>query len=333
MLPRFFSETSISPPVVVLADEEAHHLIHVLRFAVGDSIALFDGQGGEFLGTIQQIGRREVRVQVGERQPVERENQVQVCIAVSLPKGDRQKTLVEKLTELGASELIPLLTARGVAQPTENACQRLQRHVIAASKQCGRNRLMHIGQPQGISELLADATSRFAEIWIAHPEYAAELADRPHDDSGPELKSKPEAMPGSFASSSEVAAATDLNQENVAAYRIQKNDDRELFQTSTVSSVASLLDRPPLTDKTLTKPALPQVTEPALPQVTVVAGERGAATGFNCAVLVLIGPEGGFTDDEYFLAMSRGVKRLDLGPRILRVETAAIAALCRWAQS
>ncbi len=292
MLPRFFSETSISPPIVVLDDEEAHHLIHVLRFGKGDQITLFDGAGGEFLGTIEQVGRREVQVCVGERQPVERENRIRVSLAVSLPKGDRQKMLVEKLTELGAFQLIPLLTTRGVAQPTENACQRLQRHVIAACKQCGRNRLMEIGQPQGISDLLSQVDSNFTEIWIAHPEYAANItAAKPEEiDVG---RVRTNATPATDA--------TDVNQSTDGTYKTDK-------------PVSYLTDG---------------------------SNEPTSAMDSARSVLVLIGPEGGFTDQEYLQATTQEfqrlgfkrleVQRLDLGPRILRVETAAIAALCRWA--
>jgi 16S rRNA (uracil1498-N3)-methyltransferase len=47
-------------------------------------------------------------------------------------------------------------------------------------------------------------------------------------------------------------------------------------------------------------------------------------------VVVAIGPEGGFTDDEVAAALAAGWSQLDLGPRVLRVETAAIA-IAAWA--
>jgi len=48
------------------------------------------------------------------------------------------------------------------------------------------------------------------------------------------------------------------------------------------------------------------------------------------SLVVAVGPEGGFTDDEVLLADTAGWKRVSLGPRILRIETAAIAAAARF---
>ena len=89
---------------------------------------------------------------------------------IALPKGDRQKWLVEKLTELGVTELVPLVTERSVAQPTDKAAERLDRAVVEAAKQCGRNRLMRIAPPQVWSAWLKSAESPKApRRLVAHP--------------------------------------------------------------------------------------------------------------------------------------------------------------------
>ena len=66
-------------------------------------------------------------------------------IAAPLPKGDRAQFLIEKLTELGVTTFTPLQTARSVVHPRETRLEKLERYVIEASKQCGRNGLMKIG--------------------------------------------------------------------------------------------------------------------------------------------------------------------------------------------
>jgi len=157
----------------VLEGQEAHHLLHVMRAKVGERVTLFDGSGAEFAAEITKCGRSEVELRVLARREVDRELSFELVIGVSLPKGDRQKWLVEKLTELGVTEMVPLETARGVAQPTESALERLQRSVVEAAKQCGRNRLMWIAQPQAVGEWVLERSTADCRRWIAHPEGAA----------------------------------------------------------------------------------------------------------------------------------------------------------------
>jgi 16S rRNA (uracil1498-N3)-methyltransferase len=146
-----------------------------MRARVGDELTLFDGSGAEFSARIEQIGRSEVILSALERHEVDRELSIRIVLGVALPKGDRQRWLVEKLVELGVAELVPLVTARSVAQPSGNALERLRRTVIEASKQCGRNRLMAIGPAQPIAELLAETPDSAARL-IADRRAEAESA-------------------------------------------------------------------------------------------------------------------------------------------------------------
>jgi 16S rRNA (uracil1498-N3)-methyltransferase len=181
-----------------------------------------------------------------ERREINRELPFVLVVGVALPKGDRQKWLVEKLTELGASTLVPLITERGVAQPATSAIDRLQRTVIESSKQCGRNRLMTIAEPQRWSE------------WT-------------RDDCG--------------------FGIADCGLPDQSAIRNSKSE----------IDVRRLVAHPggsPLREIDLRQPRPTQLA---------------------------IGPEGGLTDTEVAAALAAGWQQVDLGLRILRVETAAIA--------
>jgi len=166
MSERFFVESAIESNRAILAGAEAHHALHVLRAKVGDALTLFDGSGAEFSAKIARLGRQEIECEVLKRQEVHRELRGSITLAVALPKGDRQRWLVEKCVELGVARLIPLMTTRGVAQPTDQALVRLRRSVIEASKQCGRNRLMEVaeairatdlfGETPGVARCVAD---------------------------------------------------------------------------------------------------------------------------------------------------------------------------------
>lgn len=127
----------------------------VMRAKVGDHITLFDGLGAEFEAEIAVLHKHAVELTIVERREVSRELAFALTLAVALPKGERQKWLVEKATELGVTRIVPLVTERGVAQPVEAALDRLRRTVVEASKQCGRNRLLQIAPPEPVAQFVS----------------------------------------------------------------------------------------------------------------------------------------------------------------------------------
>jgi 16S rRNA (uracil1498-N3)-methyltransferase len=181
MSERFFSAQPIAGPEALLAGDEAHHLAQVMRAKVGDEVVLFDGSGAEFPARVAAIGRKEARLAVLGRREVDRMPRRRVTLGVALPKGERQKWLVEKITELGAAMLVPLVTAHGVAQPTDAACERLARAALEAAKQCGRNRLLEIAAPIDARQWFAQAPATALRL-IAHPPEADSAAPFPAID-------------------------------------------------------------------------------------------------------------------------------------------------------
>lgn len=165
MADRYFSADPIEGSTVALSGSGAHHLLNVMRAQPGLAVVLFDGRGGEYAAEVTRCGRNEVELTVGPRQDVERELPFELTLAVPLPKGDRQRWLVEKAVELGVSRLIPLKTARSEGVPGEPAAK-LARYVIEASKQCGRNRLMEIAPTVGWQALVRETGRRRL---VAHP--------------------------------------------------------------------------------------------------------------------------------------------------------------------
>lgn len=171
MAERFFVEQPITGSAVVLTGGEAHHAAHVLRAAPGDEVVVFDGSGAEYLTRVTRVERRAVELSVVERRVPCRELPLRVTIGAALPKGERQRWLVEKLVELGVAEFVPLLTSRGVAQPTAAALDRLRKGVVEASKQCGRNHLMAIASATRLAAFLRRADPAALRV-LAHPNAA-----------------------------------------------------------------------------------------------------------------------------------------------------------------
>jgi len=118
---------------------------------------LFDGSGAEFTAQVERVGRGEAELTILSREQIDRELPLKLTVGTALPKGDRQRWLVEKAVELGVSRLVPLATARSVARAGRKSLARLRRTVIEASKQCGRNRLMEITETQTWPDFVADS--------------------------------------------------------------------------------------------------------------------------------------------------------------------------------
>jgi len=185
MARRCYSETPIDGDQAILDGSEAHHLLHVLRASPGMSVTLFDGSGCEFDAQVTACKRSTVELAVTERREVDRELPLPLVLGVALPKGDRQRWIVEKSVELGVTRLVPLVTERSEKQGGD----KLGRYVIEASKQCGRNRLMEIAEPMHWGDWLHSPAILAGAVpptkprrWVAHPTgvqpTVAKLAER-----------------------------------------------------------------------------------------------------------------------------------------------------------
>ena len=162
--------------IIALPPEEAHHAGSVLRLQVGDSLVLFDGAGREAQARVCSASKKTVEVEIESVAEVNRESKRKLTIAIALPKGDRQKWLIEKCVELGVAQILPLDVERSVAKAEKQVVQRLERQVIEASKQCRRNTLMKILDPMKWSEFLnilnkdgSEFISKDCLKLIAHP--------------------------------------------------------------------------------------------------------------------------------------------------------------------
>ena len=172
---RFFANNPIGGERFLLDGPEAHHLINVMRASAGDQVILFDGSGHEFDGIIQEIARKQVSIGITGKRLVDRELPFQLTMGVSLPKGERQKMLIEKLVEVGTTSLVPLLADRGVAKPEKNVVARLERTVVEASKQCGRNVLMSIEAPRRCVEFFEQSPGQATRL-LALPDASAAIS-------------------------------------------------------------------------------------------------------------------------------------------------------------
>jgi 16S rRNA (uracil1498-N3)-methyltransferase len=153
---RFYCTLPPQDGMLRLGADEARHMSRVCRLGVGDIVEVFDGRGYAVRAAIVSIESDSALLRaVGDRLP-ERSPPFSLTLATAVPKGDRFDWVVEKATELGIEELIPIMAERSVVEPGAPKIERLRRTIIEATKQCRRNRLMTISPPTPWERLAVD---------------------------------------------------------------------------------------------------------------------------------------------------------------------------------
>ena len=149
MTPRFHVDASLrAGGSSTLAENSAHHALHVLRLRAGDEVTLFNGRGGEFAGRIAAVERLRISIDVLQHRAVEREAPVRITLVQGVSAGEKMDSTVRKAVELGVAAIQPVLATRSVARPkgerADSRREHWQKVVIAACEQCGRNRIPEV---------------------------------------------------------------------------------------------------------------------------------------------------------------------------------------------
>lgn len=231
-MPRFYFPAALQVGLHIELPAELAHHIHVLRLQAGDSIELFNGEGGAYVASLTASDRKKATAELKLFLREERELPYALNLAQALPEGSKMDWIIEKAMELGVSAIQPLAAQRSVvrlnAERAEKKLAHWQAVISAAAEQCGRNRLALLAAPLDLNK------------WLAQQ---------------------------------------DLHQRIMLSPRASQS----------------------LSDWARHHP----------PQ----------------AVTLLIGPEGGLSEQEEAQAEKHGVLPLSMGPRILRTETAGLAAI------
>jgi 16S rRNA (uracil1498-N3)-methyltransferase len=236
-MPRFYCDLPLAPDhLVALPDQVARHAIGVLRLRVGETVTLFNGDGGEYPGVLESCGGKGATVRLITRIEADRESPLQVHLAQGISSGERMDYTLQKAVELGVTAIQPVTMRRTLVRLSEEKAIRRRAHwqgvVNSACEQCGRNSLPPVGE---IQEFVT---------W---------------------LRTFSPPPPGE------------------GCLRLLLDPEGDL--------------------------CLRDLAPPESP------------------ILLLAGPEGGFDPTERKLAHAAGFRGLRLGPRVLRTETAALAAL------
>jgi len=130
---RFFVPAAQIP---VITGSDAHHIRDVLRMKAGDRIELLDGKGAVYLSEIERIEKNKVVCKILESRELKVESRIKITLAQALPKASKMDFIVEKCTELGSYQIIPMSTERTVAGKAK--LDRWKKIAKSAAEQSGR---------------------------------------------------------------------------------------------------------------------------------------------------------------------------------------------------
>jgi len=136
---------------IVIAGEEAHHIIRVLRLGPGHSVSISDGKSVESLGVISDIDIRDTKIKIRILdQNKSKETKPFITLLQALPKGEKFDWIIQKSTELGVSTIIPVITQRTIVNilpsKLESRMERWNKIAIEAAKQSLRMDIPQIGE-------------------------------------------------------------------------------------------------------------------------------------------------------------------------------------------
>jgi 16S rRNA (uracil1498-N3)-methyltransferase len=160
---HFFLDPHFSPENAMLNSEESRHASRVLRLREGEKILIGDGNGLQFVASINQIKKDEVGVKILEKREIPKA-QPTLVVAISPTKNsNRFEWFLEKATELGVDEIIPLISSR--TERPRIKTDRAEKIVLNATKQSQRAFLPKIHLVADFSDLLE---AKYENRLIAH---------------------------------------------------------------------------------------------------------------------------------------------------------------------
>lgn len=163
MIPRFHCPFPLAPGAQVdLPEAASHHALKVLRMKAGDSVILFDGQGGEWRAELLKVSAgRTARAALRDFSERDCESSLRVTLVQALPAGDKMDWIVEKCVELGIAAIQPVAAKRSVIKLSPERMARRVAHwnaiASAACEQCGRNRVPVVAPVIDLPQYLAGA--------------------------------------------------------------------------------------------------------------------------------------------------------------------------------
>jgi len=139
-MPSFLFHNNPPDDTVALSEDDFFHITRVLRKGKGDKISLINEGGEKYIGIITEILDKTLLVKLLEKEKFSFKEGIDIVLVQAMPRPGKMDFIIEKSTEMGVSEIIPVLTKRSwkwIASRKENRMERWKKKAHEAAKQSG----------------------------------------------------------------------------------------------------------------------------------------------------------------------------------------------------
>ena len=151
----YVSPPQISEDTICISESERHHLLNVLRLKAGERVEVFDGEGNCYVASLCDTRTSPLQAKILQQQSYPH-TPPYITLFQALPKFDKMDLIVQKTTEIGVDEMVPMICRRSIPKSIvqEKRRARWQRIADEAAKQCKRPHFAHVLAPQGMETCL-----------------------------------------------------------------------------------------------------------------------------------------------------------------------------------
>ena len=325
-MPRFFVQaSSIKDGVVSITGGDAVHISRSLRMRAGERIVVCDMQKHEYDCVLENFTADTVTARVAAERSSDTEPPYKIRLFQALPKSEKMDIIIQKSVECGVSEIIPFESERCVTRELNSPdksgkkLERRRRIALEAAKQCGRGVIPSVDETISFSAMLERASESTLKLFFYEGDGTVSLrellttrfsaSEPPDGGNAAGLAHEKRAADGQNPKGCEAGLA---HEKRAADGRNPKGCEAGLAHEKRAADGRKSED-----------------CEAASEPPDSGEARRGSFGRLpeDGSISIVIGSEGGFSQDEVALARDAGFYVCGLGKRILRCETAPLFAL------
>lgn len=152
----FVDKENVCEDGIRITGDDVKHIGKVLRLKVGDIINISNGEGQDYISSIESIDKKEVICSIQKKVINKTESPLNITLFQGLPKAQKMDLIAQKGVEVGINNIKPIITKRVVVKTEKkdlsNKIERWNKIALEASKQSGRGKLLEVENPIDFNE-------------------------------------------------------------------------------------------------------------------------------------------------------------------------------------